>query len=314
MRCSNCGNKIKKKNSSCIKCGAKVLPIPKKGKKDRKGKKKRKRSKAKIIIPLLIVLILAALTFLLFGGDKVPEKIREIKGYDHLTGMVKDKIPDHIKLSDKMKLPFDIPGKFSFDFSFKLPFEIPNPEDLLGGSEIPDKKKIMEDLAAFGDGEEEKLEFDSLVIEKRITVEEEKKDTIYVITETSGEEENSSNYYRLLYKRRLIGGWKLDEVDPYNVEGKESSVGGVDNKTVMNDENLFHDISADWEHSNVKILEHYTDVKNGTDTVVVYMELKNSYVSMTGIKEATYKYNDETQEWEAVVISKLTALSIEPVS
>ena len=98
----------------------------------------------------------------------------------------------------------------------------------------------MEDLAAYEGGEESKLEFDSLEIEKRTTVEKDKKDTVYVITETTGEEGTSSNYYRLLYKRHLIGGWKLDDVKPYNVGGEKTSVAGVDNKIVINDKNLYY--------------------------------------------------------------------------
>ncbi len=305
MRCSNCGKKLKKKSSFCIKCGAKVPPIPKK---DKKVKTKKKRSKAKIVIPFFTILILAILSFLLFGGDKVPEKIRDLKGYSYLTGMVKEKLPEEVRL------PFDLPDKFPFDFSFKLPFDLPNPGNLLGDSEIPDKKKIMEDLAAYEGGEESKLEFDSLEIEKRTTVEKEKKDTVYVITETSSEEGTNSNYYRLLYKRHLIGGWKLDEVNPYNVGGEKISVAGVDNKIVMNDKNLYTDISSDWKHSKIKVLEHYTDVKAGTDIVVVYMELENEFVKMAGTKEIMYQYNGQTKEWESGPVSKLTCLSIEPVN
>jgi len=305
MRCSNCGKKLKKKSSFCIKCGAKVPPIPKK---DKKAKTKKKRSKAKIVIPFFTILILAILSFLLFGGDKVPEKIRDLKGYSYLTGMVKEKLPEEVRL------PFDLPDKFPFDFSFKLPFDFPNPGNLLGDSEIPDKKKIMEDLAAYEGGEESKVEFDSLEIEKRTTVEKEKKDTVYVITETSSEEGTNNNYYRLLYKRHLIGGWKLDEVKPYNVGGEKTSVAGVDNKIVMNDKNLYTDISSDWKHSKIKVLEHYTDVKAGTDIVVVYMELENEFVNMTGTKEIMYQYNEQTKEWESGAVSKLTCLSIEPVN
>ena len=74
------------------------------------------------------------------------------------------------------------------------------------------------------------------------------------------------------------------------------------------------DISSDWKHSKVKVLEHYTDVKGGTDTVVVYMELENSYVNMAGTKEIMYQYNGQTKEWEPGPVSKLTCLSIEPVN
>lgn len=238
MRCTNCGKKLKKKSSFCIKCGAKVPPIPKK---DKKEKRKKKRSKAKIVIPFFTILILAILSFLLFGGNKVPEKIRDLKGYSYLTGMVKEKLPEDVRL------PFDLPDKFPFDFSFKLPFELPNPGNPLSDSEIPDKKKIMEDLAAYEGGE-------------------------------------------------------------------KTSVAGVDNKIVINDKNLYTDISSDWKHSKVKVLEHYTDVKAGTDIVVVYLELENEFVKMAGTKEIMYQYNGQTKEWEPIAVSKLTCLSIEPVS
>lgn len=311
MRCSKCGQKIIKKSSFCIKCGTKVPPTPLK---EKNGKKKKKRSKAKILIPALTILILGLLTFFIFGGEKVPEKIRNIKGYSYLNGMVREKLPEQIKLPEQVKLPFDLPDKIPFDFSFQLPFALPDPKNLLGDSEIPDKNKIMEDLAAYEGEEESKLEFDSLEIEKRKTIEKDKKDTVYVITETSGEAGTSSNYYRLLYKRHLIGGWKLDTVEPYNLKGAKTSIAGVENETVLKDKSLYADISPDWKHSKVKVLEHYTDVKAGTDTVVVYMELGNDYVNMAGTKEITYQYNDEVREWEAGPASKLTCLSIEPVS
>ena len=314
MRCSKCGAKIKKKSSFCIKCGTKIPPKvkgDKKSKKDKKGKKK-KISKIKILIPLIIVLILGLFSFLVFGGNMVPEKIRELKAYTYVTGIIKGKLPD------KIELPFDLP-KIPFDFSFDLP-NIPNPADLLGDSEVPKKEKIMEDLAAFEGEEEGKPSFDSLEIEKRITIEEEKKDTVYVITQTSsleGEGESAAAttaYYQLIYKKHFIGGWKLEEAKPYNVEGSKASVVGISNKTVIKDENLFADIPADWKSSNVKVIEHYTDIKAGTDTVVVYMELVNDYVAMTGTKELTYQYNEKSGKWESAgPASKLTCLSIEPV-
>ena len=168
MRCSNCGKKVKKKSSFCIKCGAKIPPPVKKEKKQKKSKKqkgqkeKRKISKAKFLIPFLLILLLALIGFLLFGGNKVPEKVRDLKGYQTVTGIVKEKLPDQVKL------PFDLPEKLPFNFSFKLPFELPNPGNILGDSKVPDKKKISEELTASG-GEGEKIEFDTLTIEKRKT-------------------------------------------------------------------------------------------------------------------------------------------------
>jgi len=328
MRCSKCGKRIKKKSGFCSKCGAKVPPVPKK---DKKAKNKKKRSKAKIVIPIFILLILAILSFLLFGGERVPEQIRDLKGYFYLTGMVKEKLPDKLPF----ELPFELPKKFPPDLSFRLPFDLPDPGNLLGDGKLPDKKKIMEDLAAYKGDKESKIEFDSLKIEKRTTAEKKKKDTVYVATEIKGVEGTAVDYYKLVYKRHLIGGWKLDDVKPYNGEeqraagsdtgtddtaaaeagadDKNVTDSGVKDKAVLDDPAVHNDIPSDWKQSNLKVLEHYTDLKAGTDTVVVYMELENSYVNMTGTKEVTYQYNDQTENWEAVSVSKLTCQSIEPI-
>ncbi len=304
MRCSKCGKKIRKKSSFCINCGTKVPPIPKKNK---KTKNRKKRSKARIIIPVFTVLILAILAFLIFGGDRVPEKVRNLKGYSYLTGMVKENLPEPIRHLERL------PAKFHFDFSFDLPFELPHPGNLLGDSEVPDKEKIMEDLSAYEGEEKDKLEFDSLEIEKRTTVAKEKRDTVYVITEAEEKAGTVNSYYQLTYKKHLIGGWKLDDVKPYNVKGEKTSVAGVDNETVVGDKKILTDIGPEWKHSNIKVLEHYTDVKAGVDMVVVYMELENEYVSMAGTKDVTYQYNKQSKEWEAVDVSKLTARSVKPV-
>ena len=250
---------------------------------------------------------MATLTFLIFGGDRVPEKIRNLKGYSYVTGVIQDKMPD------QLKSPIDLP-KLPFDFSFKLP-DIPNPvAGIIGEKEIPDKKKIEEDLAAFGKDEKNKIKFDSLEIEKRITVEKENKDTVYVITQTTDETGSYSNYYQLIYKKHLLGGWKLAEVKPYNVEGQKTSVAGASNKKVLDDPNVFAGMPSDWKYSKAKVIEHFTDIKAGTDTIVVYMEIKNDYVNMTGTREIIFKYNDDTKKWESIgPASKITCLSIEPV-
>ena len=328
MRCSRCGKRIKKKSAFCPKCGAKVPPAPKKVK---KKKDKKERSKAKIAIPVFILLILAILSFLIFGGDRVPEKIRDIKGYSYLTGMIKEKLPEELPFD--LPKPSDVSIKLPFDISFKLPFDLPDPGDLFGGGKLPDKKKITKDLAAYKGDKGSKIKFDSLKIEKRTTAEKEKKETVFVATTKKGED--SAGYYKLVYKRQLIGGWKLKEVKPYNKEEQEAAAAeagadgknamdagvskknvtdsGVKNKAVLGDPAVLSDIPSDWKQSNLKVIDHYTDLKAGTDTVVVYMELENSYVNMTGTKEVTYKYNEKTKKWEADSVSKLTCQTIEPV-
>lgn len=306
MKCSKCGTRIKRKSSFCIKCGAKVTPIPKKDKKTKKSKKgKKKRGKARIIVPaVLIAVILALIAFLIFGGDRVPDQVKKLKAYTYVTSIAQQIMPEQVK---SFKLPFD--------FSFKLPFELPNLANVIGGKEVPDKKQIIADMESFSKDEKNKLKFDSLEIEKRITVEKEKKDTVYVNTQTKNDSGTISNYYRLTYKRHMIGGWKLDEVKPYNVEGQKTSVAGVENKKVLSDENLFAGIPEEWERNKIKVIEHYTNVKAGTDTVIVYMELKNDYVHMTGTKEITYSYNKDSKTWESEgPASKLTCLSIEPLT
>ena len=97
------------------------------------------------------------------------------------------------------------------------------------------------------------------------------------------------------------------------MEGEKTSSAGVSNKKVLADPNLFAEIPSDWKHSKVKVIEHFTDVKAGTDTIVVYMEIRNAYVNMTGTKEIVFQYNDHTRKWESVgPASKITCLSIEP--
>ena len=77
-------------------------------------------------------------------------------------------------------------------------------------------------------------------------------------------------------------------------EEKKFIAAGADNSIVLGNYNIYDDIPTDWIRSNVKILEHRTDVNAGTDTVTIYLELGNSYVNMTGTKEITYKYDEKT--------------------
>ncbi|MDD4565689.1 MAG: hypothetical protein PHE79_09495 [Eubacteriales bacterium] len=84
--------------------------MPKKNKEEKK-----KRTIFKIIIPAVLFLIIGLLAFLIFGGDLVPGKIKNLKGYSYLSGIANE------KLSGRFQLLAD----FSGDLSSKLPFELP---------------------------------------------------------------------------------------------------------------------------------------------------------------------------------------------
>lgn len=106
-----------------------------------------------------------------------------------------------------------------------------------------------------------------------------------------------------------------DEEEPHNEEGEKTTSPGVENETVMADENLFSDLPADWKHSNVKVITHNVDMKAGMDRVIVYMELETNYVYLTGTKEISYQLDNGTGEWKSTgPASKLSCLSIEPKS
>lgn len=242
-----------------MNCGTKVPVIPKKD----KLKKKKIRSKAKIVIPVVTILILSVLTFLVYGGDLVPEKIRNLKGYSYLTGMAKDKLPDQIRL------PFELTGEFPFDFSFELPFELPDPRSLLAGIMKPDEKEGPED---------------SEDVEGSENSRDSKGDN-----GKAGEEEATD--------RQIV----------------EAMEAGVDDSIIIRDKSLYADIASDWKRIRVEVLEHNTDAGAGVDTVVVYLELENSYVNMAGTREIQYRYNEQTGTWDAEPVSKIVCLSMEPV-
>ena len=150
MRCSKCGKKIRKKSNFCIKCGAKIPPTPKK---DKEKTKKKKRPLFKIIIPAVLFLIIGLMAFLIFGGDSVPGKIKNLKGYSYLSGIANEKLPDRFQLPTALPwdLSFELPFEFPWDFSFKLPFELPQ---LLGNDDIADKEEAKEETAG-SEGKEE---------------------------------------------------------------------------------------------------------------------------------------------------------------
>ena len=255
-----------------MKCGTKVPP---QAEEDKKKKGKKKRSRIRFLILFFIVLILAALGFLLFGGDKVPEKIRDMKGYSNLTATVKEVLPDDVKLPIQVKLPFDLPHEFPFDF--KLP-ELPKPGALFGSNDGKDQKQAAEAE------KNDKKSADSKDKQKPESKEDDK---------TAAAVEVNSKYSE-----------------------KEQKIirAGVDDGIVVGNADLFSDGAIDWNYDKVELQGHNTDLSTGTDTVVVYLEMSNQYVNMTGTKEITYQYDEQTGEWEAGPVSKINCKSIEPVN
>jgi hypothetical protein len=276
MRCRNCGKRIKKNSSYCIKCGAKIPPAPPKEKKKKKGSRgKKKRSKAKILIPLLLLIILALLAFLLFGGDRVPEKIRNLKGYSQITETILEKLPNHgglpqnlaakLRVDIASKLPFDLPDKL--ELPFKLPFELPGKDK--SDHENGDTKEKNESAKTKTDSDQEA----NSLADKAAKTEE-----------SSGDGED------------------------------KKSPDGVNDDIVISDSNLYGDNTMDWKYNNIKVLKHSTDSGSGTDKLLIYMEMENHYVNMAGTKEILYRYNKQTGKWNSDPASKLTCLSIEPKS
>jgi len=279
---------------------------PKKEKKKKKKKKvNKKKTKVQIVISFILLLVLAALFFLMFGGDKVPEQIRNAPGYSYINDIsdsAKEKLPDKLKLP--VDLPFEVP---------KLHFDIPNPfAGLLGNDEPPNEEKIKTDLTGVIGGEKSKAVIESIEIEKRDS--SDKKEDIYVAVEITKNKETTTAYYKLQYKKAFIGGWKLKKSDSYNVEGEKTSVAGVNNDIVLKDYKNFKDIPAGWKVSNFKVMEHYTDAKAGMDTVVVFMKMKTDCLIMEGTREITYTYNNNSKKWEMTgQPSKLSCTYVEPL-
>lgn len=267
-----------------MKCGTKVPP---QAEEDKKKKGKTKRLKTRILILFFIILILAALGFLIFGGDKVPEKIRDLKGYSNLTGVVKQVLPDDVKLPVQVKLPFDLPDEFPFDF--KLP-DLPKPGNLFGGSgnDEKDQKQVAEaeknDKKPVDSKDKQKTE--SKEANKNIA--KSKADN----KDTAASEANSN----------------------YSEKDRKVITAGVDDSIVVGNADLFADGTIDWNYDKVELQGHNTDLSTGTDTVVVYLEMSNQYVNMTGTKEITYQYDEQTGRWKAGPVSKINCKSIEPVN
>lgn len=274
-------------------CGAKVPHIPKT---EKKKDKKKKRSVIKTAVSIVAVFMIVILFFSVFGDNMIPERVRGLKAYSLVAGTVKDKVPDEIRLPFGLtvELPIDLPA----DFAFKLPFDL---KERLSGLPLlgflsddgasPAGKKVSEEPEARKDVDGQ----------DRGTAVEQGNHTDNEAATDSKVAENDAN------------GNNVKVVERSEKE-REFITAGTDNSVVLSDYNIFEDIPADWIRSNVRILEHRTDVDAGTDTVTIYLEMENSYVNMTGTKEITYQYNEETGDWEAGPASKINCLSIEPVT
>lgn len=282
MRCKKCGKRIKKKSKFCAKCGTKVPP-QKEGGKKKKGKTKR--VKTRILLLFFIILILAALGFLIFGGDKVPEKIRDLKGYSNLTGMVKEALPDDVKLPVQVKLPFDLPDEFPFDF--KLP-DLPKPGNLFGGNDEKDQKQTAE-------AEKNDKKLADSKDKQKTESKEANKDTVKSKADNKDTPAGEAN-------------------SNYSKKDQKAITAGVDDGIVIGNADLFADGTIGWNYDKIELQRHNTDLSTGTDTVVVYLEMSNQYVNMTGTKEITYQYDEHTGQWEAGPVSKINCKSVEPVN
>lgn len=257
----------------------------------------------RIIIPILMILILALLTFLLYGGDRVPEKIRSQKGYSYLTGVVKDKLPDQIILP--FGLSEKLPSHFSFDLPFELPFDLPFELPFFGNhsgdGEKSDGKKTAE-TSAEGQGNGDSAKTDTGGNKENITEDQQTKEAV------KQEDQNSGDNLAEAEKE------PEEPAKVFTAEEEKIINTGIDEAAVLNDKGLYTTaVSPDWTYGSIKIEEHHTDVRTGTDTVVVYLEMENKYVKMTGTKEITYRFNEQTDQWEAGPVSKITCLTIEPV-
>lgn len=274
-----------------------------KGKKKKKAKKKK--TKAQVAISFLLFVILAGLFFLMFGGELVPEKIRDMKGYSYISDLsvaAKDKLPDNVGIPKE--LPFELPN---------ISFDIPNPlTKLIGDKKPPDEKTIQADLATSLGEKESKPAIQSMEIQRRSTTK--KADHIYVLVELKEKEELSYAFYKIQYKKGLLGGWKFNQAVRYNVEGEKEPVAGVKNDVVINETYFKDTVPEGWKIKSMRVEDHFMDAKAGTDTVVVFMKVKTDYVIMEGTSELTYTFNETTHQWEPTgKPSKLNVSYMEPI-
>jgi hypothetical protein len=295
-------------------CGAKVPPIPK----TEKNKVKKKHFRWKAAAAIIAVFILALVSVWIFGDGFVPEKVRDTKAYSWAAGAVRGKLPEEINLplGLKVEFPLDLP-----DFAFQLPFGL---DERLSGltkriSELPLLGFLSDDDSAKGkqagegqaDGNESARSQGGGDGLDGGAAAESGQGAENKTAGESGEDKQGAESANASAGGE--GGNHVNTVERSDEE-KEFIAAGADNSVVLSDYNIYADIPTDWIRSNVKILEHRTDINAGTDTVTIYLELENSYVNMTGTKEITYAYNEETGNWEAGPASKISCLSVEPVT
>jgi len=314
MRCSNCGKRIKKKSSYCMNCRAKVPRIPKS---DKKKAGKKKRSFIRTAVSIVAVFLIVFASFVVFGDDIVPEKVRNQKAYSNVAAMVRDRVPDRIELPFGLavELPIDMP-----ELAVKLPFGL---DERLAGlierfSGLTGRLSGLPFLGFLGDDDSK---------DKGKDGDADKDNKAILAAEVAAHGTGISGQEAKTAKQKGDKN-ETEGVDPAETgDGEESKTAvsrseeeiklisaGADNSVVLNNYNVFEDIPADWIRSSVRILEHRIDVEEGTDTVVIYLELENSYINLAGTKEITYRYNERTGNWEPDSATKISCVYAEPVT
>lgn len=288
--------------------------MPRIPKSEKKKNGKKKRSAMKTAAAIVAVLLIAFVSFAVFGDDIVPEKVRSLKAYSYVAAMVRDKVPDEIELPFglKVELPVDLP-----EVAVTLPFGL---DERLSG--LKERFSGLPLLGFLGDGDGEPA--DKKHGEAGDSDEE---NTVILAEQAVVREGNAAGQEGKAAKQEGAGSETKGNNPAETVNGAESKPAvsrseeeiklisaGADNSIVLNNYNIYEDIPADWIRCDLKIIEHRTDVNAGTDTVVIYLELENNIVNMIGTKEITYRYNERTGNWEPESATKISCLAIEPVT
>ncbi len=351
MKCSNCGAKVKKNSSFCVKCGAKIDPDPKiEAKKQKKednkqkkaekktanaekkkvkkeaaqekkqaaqekkqakkqnkqeqkddkkkgqadavpeaegesGKKKRKLPvppKILLLIPIVLVLVVGILSLFLFGDKFLPNPIKNNKIFVTVSTIVKEKVP--------------------------------NPLEKLGKKDITDETMLMENLSAFLTADGTSATVGAITVDHTEEDAEAKTTTVYLDAEVTNDTGTDTHSYSMVFSSKLIGGWNFESATEYNIKEEPETIVGVENALVLNDPIIYEGLEDGMVASNEEVIGHYTDMTNGTDTVAVYMELKNNVVFMTGSREIVFQYDEATKTWSSSgPAGKFSAWTVLPV-